>query len=340
MNESMERDEIKQLISDAMSLVDPPYRQLTIDDAVAAFERLKKSDPDSFVVWGDWVTRYEYRYPLSSVYIDSPSSSNDASGFFFQKARWACDSINSPSPLRTWRTERFRLTLLNALWTLKVDRVDSATLRTVISLRKYMASQFKPTAALAVYNIFQPVSVLDFCAGWGDRAVAAMASPHIKKYVGVDPNSVLVPCYREMCDTFDENGIVDFICAPAEDVKLHGKYDLVFTSPPYFNVERYSRDPTQSWVRYKKLTEWREKFLFTAIEKAWTRLKKGGYMVINISDVYSGHRINKICDPMNDYIKSLGGTYMGAIGYRLQKRANNTSSVSGVFGEPMWVWEK
>ena len=30
-------------------------------------------------------------------------------------------------------------------------------------------------------------------------------------------------------------------------------FDIVFTSPPYFNVERYSYDDTQSWVRYKNI---------------------------------------------------------------------------------------
>ena len=30
-------------------------------------------------------------------------------------------------------------------------------------------------------------------------------------------------------------------------------FDVVFTSPPYFSVERYSHDDTQSWVRYKNI---------------------------------------------------------------------------------------
>ena len=32
-------------------------------------------------------------------------------------------------------------------------------------------------------------------------------------------------------------------------------YDTVFTSPPYFSVERYSYDDTQSWVRYKDIDQ-------------------------------------------------------------------------------------
>ena len=37
--------------------------------------------------------------------------------------------------------------------------------------------------------------------------------------------------------------------------------DIVFTSPPYFSVEKYSYDETQSWVRYKDINSWNELFL-------------------------------------------------------------------------------
>ena len=36
-------------------------------------------------------------------------------------------------------------------------------------------------------------------------------------------------------------------------------FDTVFTSPPYFSVERYSYDDTQSWVRYKDIKDWNER---------------------------------------------------------------------------------
>ena len=33
--------------------------------------------------------------------------------------------------------------------------------------------------------------------------------------------------------------------------------DLIITSPPYFSVERYSYDDTQSWVRHKNIDRWK-----------------------------------------------------------------------------------
>lgn len=116
--------------------------------------------------------------------------------------------------------------------------------------------------------------------------------------------------------------------------------DTVFTSPPYFNVEKYSNDDTQSYKRYKKIDEWLVNFLFKAIDMSYKTLKKDGYLIINISDVYSGHKINHICDPMNYYIQSLGMKYEGVIGMKMAKRPNSKAINNGVFVEPIWIWKK
>ena len=69
----------------------------------------------------------------------------------------------------------------------------------------------------------------------------------------------------------------------------------------------------------------------------------GGHLVINISDCYAKHTINKICDPMNDYIASKGDSaYVGCYGYEMRKRPNSGAlkGREGKFAEPMWVWRK
>ena len=55
-------------------------------------------------------------------------------------------------------------------------------------------------------------------------------------------------------------------------------FDLVFTSPPYFSVERYSHDDTQSWVRYKNIDMWNEQFLHKTLDKIIPTVKKGGLL--------------------------------------------------------------
>ena len=68
---------------------------------------------------------------------------------------------------------------------------------------------------------------------------------------------------------------------------LKPKRNLVFSSPPYFNVERYSYDDTQSWVRYKTIDDWNTNFLHKTIANVWPTIRKGGYLAVNIADVYA-----------------------------------------------------
>ena len=79
--------------------------------------------------------------------------------------------------------------------------------------------------------------------------------------------------------------------------------------------------------------------------------------MVNISDVNasSGGKKDwlKICDPMNDYIKTLDDSeYIECFGMEMAKRPNsigvgtaegdenNNEKEGETFGEPVWVWRK
>ena len=91
--------------------------------------------------------------------------------------------------------------MLYALWSLKFQEINSKTLRTAISMRKYIASQFRPSAAKTIYDFFNGKNILDFSAGWGDRLCGFLATD-AESYVGVDPNSDAVSKYCDMIDSF------------------------------------------------------------------------------------------------------------------------------------------
>ncbi len=146
--------------------------------------------------------------------------------------------------------------------------------------------------------------------------------------------------------------------------------DIVFTSPPYFNVERYSYDDTQSWVRHKDIDSWNEKFLHVALNNVWKCLRKGGILMVNISDVYANQKWStdrhwqEICNPMNDFLSEKEDSeYMGCIGMEMARRPNcggvKTATKEGrvdgenwneeslkennevdTFCEPIWTWRK
>jgi len=72
------------------------------------------------------------------------------------------------------------------------------------------------------------------------------------------------------------------------------RYNLVFTSPPFFDFEIYTKLPGQSVDTYKGLEAWLVDFLLASIRKAWAALDVGGHVVIHLTDVYK----TKVCEAM------------------------------------------
>jgi len=265
---------------------------------------------------------------------------------------------------------------MGAAYSLKLPKVGKKELRTMIGLRKYICAQFKPNVAKVFYDMNQAKTVLDFSMGWGDRLAGAFASETVEHYVGLDPRKENHPFYEKQRDfytkhtSFFENPTkTDFHCSPAEDFdysEYENYFDVVFTSPPYFSVERYSQDDTQSWVRYKSIDDWNKDFLHKTLSKIIPTVKKGGIIAVNIADVYTNSSWStdrkwlEICNPMNDYLTSQGLTYKGCIGMEMAKRPNSGGAGTAKdktqyteetlklaeetkqqrFCEPIWIFKK
>ena len=325
--------------------IELPYRKITLGDVQTEYQSLlNKTD---LLQEGKWINKFEYKYAYLDKYIGLSNVGNAASDYFHQVERWKCDATGYPSPHKTWETERFRLTLFKALFSLKVKEINPQVLRNIISLRKYIAAQFRPSAAKTIYDYFQAETVLDFSMGWGDRILGAHASEYVKKYVGIDPNTDLFAGYIEQIKYYQSIGKpkkYSILPHCAEDSRLYLKdeFDLIFTSPPYFDKEKYNQSEVQSYKMYKEFDSWMKNFLFKTIELRSESLKSGGHLAINISDIYTRKKQYKICDGMNDYIASTNKfDYIGAIGLRMPKRPMSISSDTvGVFGEPIWIWKK
>lgn len=138
-------------------------------------------------------------------------------------------------------------------------------------------NQFRPTEAMKLYCRLKPkLGILDFSAGWGGRCLAAMALGI--PYTGIDANTRLEKSYRDMIAMAKPNARVSMIFKPSESVSFEGiKYDLVFTSPPYFMLELYEKMPT-----YDGKVAFLDTFFRPVIEKAWHGLATGGHLALNM----------------------------------------------------------
>lgn len=373
-----QKEEIIDSLSEILVLYPPPLPTISMDDAKVSFNELKKSWWADLLVEGKWFPRNgrESKYPLTfegkQIYFKRSNVGNNASNPFHIETRWKVDWVRTPSGWKTWQTVEGIKTIVRAYFTLDqvLTEVNIETLRMATTLRKYVASQFRPSVAKALYDKFKSENVLDFSAGWGDRLAGFYACDYGKHYVGIDPNKATNPSYHKQKDfyvsqrTFFENlKTAEFIEAAAEDVdfsKYTDFFDTVFTSPPYFNTEKYSDDEAQSYKRYKKIDDWNRNFLHKTIENIIPTLKSNAILAVNIADVFSAPDKGyvDITNAMNDFIAGKGLKYLGCIGMEMTKRFNSagagnavsdyyseelkdisTESKNARFCEPIWIWK-
>tara|TARA_B100001250_G_scaffold11395_1_gene9914 strand:- start:6100 stop:7320 length:1221 start_codon:yes stop_codon:yes gene_type:complete len=380
IKETFDKDDVKESLAKVAMTYPLPYPDLTEKRAYKDFQKLKGMKWNEIMVEGEWYARegteytYNLNYDKKQLYFRRLNAGNEASNYFQIENRWSVDGSVSPGPKRTWGSHKFMTTLMGSAYSLKMPKINKNILRTMIGLRKYICSQFKPNVAKIIYDMFKSENILDFSMGWGDRLAGFYASEHGKHYVGLDPRGENHPIYKEQSEFYEKHlGFFEherkseFHCSPAEDFDFapyNEYFDMVFTSPPYFSVERYSYDDTQSWVRYKDINDWNKDFLQSTLGNLWGSIKKGGYLLVNISDVYTNSKWStergwlEICNPMNDYLSKLG-EYQGCIGMEMAKRPNSggagtAKSYEGSvwtekslenkqdkkFGEPIWVWKK
>ena len=379
---TFDKEDVKESLAKVAMTYEIPYAEISKKDAHRHYLKLKGMKHTDILVEGEWFAREgtEYRYGLSfegkQQYFRRINTGNQSSNYFQQANRWSVDGSVSPGPQRTWENEKFMTSLMGSAYSLKMPKINRNVLRTMIGLRKYICAQFKPNVSKVIYDKLRSKNVLDFSAGWGDRLAGFYAGETSEYYLGIDPRKENHPIYEEQSEfynkhrsIFEPNKTSEFICQPAEDVdfmKYKDKFDTVFTSPPYFNVERYSYDDTQSWVKYKEIDEWNEHFLQKTLKNLWCSVKSGGYLLVNISDVYSNSKWStergwlEICNPMNDFLSTFSDSdYQGCIGMELAKRPNSGGAGTAkskdyteealkkteetkdkTFCEPIWIWRK
>lgn len=141
-------------------------------------------------------------------------------------------------------------------------------------------SIFKPLLSKYIYELFKPTCILDPTMGWGGRMIGAMAIPDIK-YIGFDTNKDLIKPYKNMVNDLQIKDRVKLFFKDSAKADLSKfDYDMVFTSPPYYNeknlIEKY-----ENMITYDDKEEWYDKFFHPVFHNAYTHMKKGGHFCIN-----------------------------------------------------------
>jgi len=154
-------------------------------------------------------------------------------------------------------------------------------------------SNFRPTAAAFIYNTFANNGIVwDMSGGWGGRLLGAIIG-NVKTYITTEPSTLTYNGLVELANDFHGKMNYEILKIGSEDYKPDkNSLDLCFTSPPYFDLEKYSDENTQSYIKFKTKSEWIDGFLQKTFENCYYGLKPNKYMLINIADAKGNNNIN------------------------------------------------
>ena len=197
-----------------------------------------------------------------------------------------------------------------------------------------MVSNFRPITASAIYKLFcdEGDTVWDMSSGWGGRLLGSIKAK--VNYIGTDPNTKTMKGLKEMSKTFgNKTQSYELLTMGSEDYKpKKNSLDFAFTSPPYFDTERYSNEKTQSFLKFTNIESWKDKFLRKTIDNVYRGLKQNKFMALNVADVknhYDGFEEDTVA-----IAESVGFKLVDTFDYVLSSQQSDSKS------EPIYIFKK
>ena len=126
-------------------------------------------------------------------------------------------------------------------------------------------------------------------SGFGGRLLGAIACNQVSQYVGTDPCSETMTGLRAMARELRRDDLeIELHKMGSEDFYPdRNSLDLCFSSPPYFDTEKYSNESTQSYLRFPSRDSWLKDFLGSTLDNCWCGLRPKGRLIINLANVTS-----------------------------------------------------
>lgn len=146
---------------------------------------------------------------------------------------------------------------------------------------------------------------IDTSCGWGVRMLASAICN--MDYIGFDVNTKLIEqlkLFGKHIQKFKPDWNFKIIEHGSEVYvpELENKANIMFTSPPYFDLEVYSNDDAQSVHLFNDYDSWCNGFLKPTLANSYAYAMDGSYVLINIKDFKNYDLGNKTVQ----YAKNVG----------------------------------
>lgn len=131
--------------------------------------------------------------------------------------------------------------------------------------------------------------VFDPCAGWGGRMLGSVANGC--DYYAFEPNIQTYNNLMSLSKFLNIESKVHIFCDDARNMNKHNlsEVDCILTSPPYFDLEIYSDEDTQSVHNTSSYEDWVNNFLQPVIESSVSFLIDGGISCWNVAKIKQGN---------------------------------------------------
>jgi hypothetical protein len=188
----------------------------------------------------------------------------------------------------------------------------ASEIRKMITMGKALGSvtKYRAKVAKTIVKYFGAERVLDPCAGWGGRMLGAAAAG--AAYVGCDPDPRTAAGLRAIladpsipADIGPKVTILEKPCEQAlAEGDITGPFDLILTSPPYFNLELYTGGE-QSTAAYPTWEGWVSDWLKPVIVGSLALLNADGVSCWSVKD-FKTDRPYKLVDAVTKIHKEAG----------------------------------
>ena len=212
-------------------------------------------------------------------------------------------------------------------------------------------SNFRPATAKTIYELYgkDNCKVLDTSSGFGGRLLGFFTAKNTSEYVGIDPNTA-DSCnkfieFMQMRFGLNKKAYVNKIGSEDFTVENYPQYenyfDISFTSPPYFDTEKYSDSDTQSYKKFNTYDMWVDGFYRNTIYNSCNALKLDGTFAINIFV-----KVDNIKEYTEEFLNDCGFYIVKEDKYLLRVMSGTQKGEDGEFYtrkkdsynyEPIWV---
>lgn len=197
----------------------------------------------------------------------------------------------------------------------------------------------------------ESIRVFSPTLGWTSYAYGFMECPMVDEYVATDVIPEVCKISRDFCRRFYPDKKSTIFCQPSEKLyenlaftkKYAFYFDIVFFSPPYYELEMYPGSQ-QSTEIHKTYADWLENYWLATVKLCHHVLKKGGRMCYILSSYGcsgSDKCANNTVDIMKD-MNAITGDFFKKIATIPMKNKNVhvTSGAHRETGERIMVYIK